>query len=323
MSRAAGHLVDELHPVAGAAVMGTGIVSTALFSTGHRGLSDVVLGLALAAWVALAAVVLVRLARDPEGVVRGARAAEALTAVAATCVLGTRVVLGGSDDAGTLLLIAGAALWLVLVVPALRALPPRAHGGTLLLCVGTEAIAGLAAALAAARGASWLLVPAAVLAPLGLVLYLDVLRRIDPREPVRGHGDHWVLGGALAIAALAFANLHQGATALGAAPDLHGALRTATIAVAVAAALWLPVLVVSEVVAPRLRYDARRWATVFPVGMYAAAASVVGKAEGSGLLRDVAGVLVWVAVAVWAVVLAGLLGRVGGRVAAGRASAHG
>lgn len=31
--------------------------------------------------------------------------------------------------------------------------------------------------------------------------------------------------------------------------------------------LWLPVLVAAELLRPRLRYDVRRWSTVFPFGM--------------------------------------------------------
>lgn len=305
--RRAREVVAGIGPVAGATVMGTGIVSTALYSTGHERLSTATLVVACLLWAGLALVVAGRLTMDAGAVARGARAPEALTSVAATCVLGTRFALGGHAGVGTALLVVGAALWLGLVGPALRSLPARAHGGTWLLTVGTEAVAVLAAALAASRGASWLLYPALALAVLGLVLYVDVLRRFDPRELLRGHGDHWVAGGALAIAALAFANVQKGATSLGALDGLHGTLRVATIAVTIAAALWLPVLLAGEVARPRPHYDARRWATVFPVGMYAAAAAVVGKAEDSALLQDAASVWVWVAVAVWLVVLAGLL----------------
>ncbi|WP_210495676.1 hypothetical protein [Patulibacter sp. SYSU D01012] len=299
--------VAHVGPSAGAAVMGTGIVSTALELTGRHGVADGLLVVACALWVALALVAAGRLVRDPAGAARGARAAEALSAVAATCVLGSRFVIGGHAGVGAVLLAAGAALWAALVGPALRALPARAHGGTFLIAVGTESVAVLAAALAAARDAAWLLAPAALLALLGAAFYLDVLRRFDPRELLRGHGDQWVVGGALAITALAGAELQQGATTLGVVPGVHDALRVATIALLVAAAAWLPVLVAGELARPRPRYDARRWASVFPVGMYAAVAATVGRAEGSTLLSDVARAGAWVALAVWAVVAVGLL----------------
>ena len=43
---------------------------------------------------------------------------------------------------------------------------------------------------------------------------------------------------------------------------------------------WLPVLIVGEVVRPRLSLDLRRWATAFPLGMYAACSFIAGKVTG-------------------------------------------
>ena len=58
---------------------------------------------------------------------------------------------------------------------------------------------------------------------------------------------------------------------------------------------WLPVLLAAEVLRPRLRYDVRRWSTVFPVGMYAACSFVVGAAARAPGITDFARVWVWVA----------------------------
>jgi tellurite resistance protein TehA-like permease len=58
---------------------------------------------------------------------------------------------------------------------------------------------------------------------------------------------------------------------------------------------WLPVLVAGEALAPRRGFDARRWSTVFPVGMYAAMSHAVG-------VSAFARAWTWVAVAVWALV---------------------
>ena len=73
--------------------------------------------------------------------------------------------------------------------------------------------------------------------------------------------------------------------------------------------LWLPVLVVAEITHRRLGYDVRRWSTVFPVGMYAACSFVLGAAAHAGGITSFASVWVWVAVAVWAVVLVAMLHR--------------
>ena len=73
--------------------------------------------------------------------------------------------------------------------------------------------------------------------------------------------------------------------------------------------LWLPVLLVAELRWPRLRYNVRRWSTVFPVGMYAACSFVIATLTHASGITDFARVWVWVAVAVWLVVFAGMLRR--------------
>ncbi|MGW1002336.1 SLAC1 family transporter [Streptomyces sp. NPDC002520] len=55
---------------------------------------------------------------------------------------------------------------------------------------------------------------------------------------------------------------------------------------------WCVVLVVTEVTHPRLRYDLRRWATVFPLGVTAAATLSVADALGIDWLKGPGRVLV-------------------------------
>ena len=69
---------------------------------------------------------------------------------------------------------------------------------------------------------------------------------------------------------------------------------------------WLIVLIASEFIKPRFRYDVRRWATVFPVGMFAACSFAAGQTSGIGGITDFARAWTWVAVAVTLVVLSGL-----------------
>jgi hypothetical protein len=49
-----------------------------------------------------------------------------------------------------------------------------------------------------------------------------------------------------------------------------GALEDIATGLWVLTMLWLVVLLLADVRWPRLEYDARRWSTVFPLGMYAA-----------------------------------------------------
>jgi tellurite resistance protein TehA-like permease len=112
-------------------------------------------------------------------------------------------------------------------------------------------------------------------------------------------GDHWVAGGALAISAVASAEIGLAAAH---SPALHGLLvasHAVSIALWIAAIVWLPVLAVGELISPRWRFDLRRWATVFPVGMYAACSFEVGRIHGLHALRSFASVWAWVSLAVW------------------------
>jgi tellurite resistance protein TehA-like permease len=74
-----------------------------------------------------------------------------------------------------------------------------------------------------------------------------------------------------------------------------------------AAMAWLPVLIVGEAVRPRLSLDLRRWATAFPLGMYAACGFVAGKVTGIAGIVDFAQVWTWVAFAATLALLAGLV----------------
>ena len=46
------------------------------------------------------------------------------------------------------------------------------------------------------------------------------------------------------------------------------------------AMLWLGPLIAAEALRPRLSYDVRRWATVFPLGMYAASTFALSQITG-------------------------------------------
>jgi tellurite resistance protein TehA-like permease len=138
--------------------------------------------------------------------------------------------------------------------------------------------------------------------------YAIIISRFDWRQLGVGRGDQWITGGALAISALAAAKLAGGAKAL--AILGHGStLKEVAIVLWVLTILWLPVLALAEVLRPRLYYDVGRWSTVFPVGMYAACSFAVGMVAAASGITSFARVWVWVALAVWAIVFAALVGR--------------
>jgi tellurite resistance protein TehA-like permease len=90
-------------------------------------------------------------------------------------------------------------------------------------------------------------------------------------------------------------------------------LTDATLALWCLAMIWLVILVAAEVARPRLSYDVRRWATVFPVGTYAACALRTGQLTGITAITEFARIWTLVAAAVTLIVFAGLLRRAGFR----------
>jgi tellurite resistance protein TehA-like permease len=298
-----GRALDAVPPAVGAEVMGTAIVSIGLALDGQALLSDVLLVIATGLWVTFGALLPLRAVRDPATFRVDAGSPAALTSVIATAVLGTRITLLGWRWAGLALLLIAFMLWLALQGPVLADWESPVAGISLLLAVSSESLAVLAATLAAAERAGWLLLAALVPLGLGLVTYAVVIYRLDLRQLALGRGDHWITGGALGISALAAARIADASHAL----DVIGGgavLKWVALGLWVLTMLWLVALLFAEARWPRLGYDARRWSTVFPLGMYAAVSFVVGAVAHQGWISTFARVWVWVGFASWAVVLA-------------------
>jgi tellurite resistance protein TehA-like permease len=285
--------------------MGTGIVSTDFATDNLHDVSLVLLAVASIVWVALGLALTARTRADRSGVWNEAHLPAALTGVAATAVLGARATgLGWSGVAAALLVIA-TVLWLILLPLVLSRPSDSGAGVAFMSTVSTQSLAVLVAQLAVPMHASWLLYAGLTFLGLGLVLYGFVLARFDLRQLLVGRGDHWVSGGALAISTLAAARITLGARELHALAGAAGWLRGLTLVLWALSATWLPALIVAEAARPRLGYDLRRWATVFPVGMYAACSFEVGRASALPAIVRFADVWTWVALAVWLIVAAG------------------
>ncbi|MFJ8106908.1 tellurite resistance/C4-dicarboxylate transporter family protein [Streptomyces sp. NPDC096132] len=307
-------------PAAGAAVLATGILSVGLHLAGYETLSRVALALAGAAWVALGADFVVRLVRERERWLAEAGTPAGLTAVAATTVLGTRVSALGWQSLAWASLALSAVLWPVLLTGVARQVVRhlaghrgrRMPGDVFLCCVATQGLAVLGATLAKAEAMTWPAYTALALFWLGLVLYVLMLALFDWRQVTEGAGDQWIAGGALAVSAFAGARLiaaDRGELYLWNADD-RGALRAMTVALLVLSLCWYAVLLAAEVFRPRLRYDVRRWATVFPMGVTAAAMLSVAAAVRIPGLKGPGEVLLWVAVAAWLAVAVAALAMV-------------
>ena len=302
-------ILSAILPASGAVVMSTGVVSIALSLDRRETLSRILLAIAAAAWIALGLLLGGRAMRDRERVHREARSPAALTGVAGTAVLGTRLTILGWGWAGITLLVIAAAFWLVLLTPVLTHWITPTLGVSLVLTVSTESLAVLSAALATRERTDWLLY--AALAPflLGLAFYVFVISRFDFHQLGVGRGDHWITGGALAISTLAAGRITLAAKTLHQMSGISGALKLVSLVLWALTIAWLPLLVAAEVLRPRPRYNVRRWSTVFPVGMYAACSFVVGAVATAPAITDFARVWVWAGVGVWLVVFLAMLRR--------------
>jgi Voltage-dependent anion channel len=308
-ARTLNRLLDAIPPASGAVVMGTGIVSVALLLDGRHLLSDILLVIDAIIWLALAVLLPARARRDGQRFLVDLRHTTALTAIAGTEVLGTRLTLGGWDWAGSGLLIVGTAIWLGLVPHVLRHWQTPTIGASFILTVGTESLALLAATVAFATQAAWLVYASLVPFCLGLGFYVFVLSRFDFRQLLVGAGDHWVTGGALAISTVAAGRIALAAPRTATLSGGHEALKTIALVLWCLTMVWLPALLAAEILRPRLSYNVRRWSTVFPVGMYAACSFIVGTLTQTPGISDFARVWVWASLAVWATVFCAMMRR--------------
>lgn len=271
-----------------ASVMATGITSVAAEELRLSVLSWVFAAVAFALYASLLAAA-VRRPRLPAGEI------DTFAAVAATAVLGTRLALAGDSGPADGFLAAAIAVWLLtwLALGRARRLGP-ATGTRLLAVVSTQSLAILVVAvpgLPAALGVALLAV--------GVALYAVLIVAIPLSELETGAGDVWITMGALAISALAAAHVTMVAGG-------H-ALRLLTLLTWLAATAWLPALIWRELARPRLRFEPKRWSTVFPLGMYSAASTAVGNVVGFAD-RPLAYAFLALALGVWLLTAAGAAG---------------
>jgi tellurite resistance protein TehA-like permease len=314
-----------LNPGYFAVVMATGIVSVGMENHGLLGLSYVLLGIGVAAYLVLVTLTLARIIwfrdalradlRDP------ARAFGYFTFVAGTEVLGTRFTLADQRGIGYALLIVGGVSWLVLgyLVPwtaalsiATRPVVAAANGSWFIWVVASESVAVLAAVLEpASHTARHGLALLAVFSwSVGVFLYaatgLLVTARLllYPLNEIELNPPYWVAMGATAITVLAGARIVDMADApmvavtrglIAGASVVFWAFRTWLIPALVAAGWWR-----HRVRRVPLRYDASLWSIVFPLGMYGVAGHYIGRADRLPIVKAIGENETWVALAAWA-----------------------
>jgi tellurite resistance protein TehA-like permease len=315
--------------------MASGIISVGMRLEGFDTLSEAVLAVCLVATVVLLVLNAVRLVAFRSAVVEDftdpRRGFGFFTFVAGINVVGVRLGMSGAHSTAAVLLAVAGVAWLGLgyVVPWTavlgrqeRPVVATANGTWFIWVVASQSVAVAAASLEPVYGSARreLAVLAIVSWSVGVFLYaaagVFVALRLMLYEfgPDELTPPYWVSMGALAITVLAGARIVEMADA-----PMVAVTRGLIAGVAVmfwAFATWLiPVLVAAgwwRHVRRRvpLVYDATLWSMVFPLGMYAVAGIYLGRADRLPAVEAIGRGELWVAFAVWLVVLVAMVRHV-------------
>jgi tellurite resistance protein TehA-like permease len=263
-----------------------------------------------------------------------------LTAVAASCILGSQFVLiGDSYRIALVLWLLGISLWVLLIYTILTAFtikedkPPLYEGITgawLLAVVATQSVAGLSALIALHWTqpyrlminffalSMWLWGGMLYIWMISLIFYRYTFFRLSPGDLTP---PYWINMGAMAISTLAGARLIVNTPD---APFLHSLLpflKGFTVFYWATGTWWIPMLAILgawRYVYKRfpLDYDPLYWGAVFPLGMYTASTFQMAKAMDLEFLLVVPRLFIYIAVAAWLATFIGLCRKLAGFVAA-------
>ena len=323
--------VATLDPGWFAWVMASGIVSIGTDLLGYSILSQVVLGVTVAAAVGLFTTYIARVVwfrawvrqslRDPT------TAMAYFTLVAGLGVLATRLAMAGHPLLTLGLGAAAAVLWLILtyglpwsiVASARRPVLGEINGTWLIWVVATQSLSIVAAALAPvapSAGFREVLPDVAVCFwGVGVMLYLILIAIIFLRlllvevTPTEMGPAYWIAMGATAISVRAAAGvlvLHgpPSATLVG---EMHPFLVGFSVVLWAFGTWWIPLLVAFGVWRYIIHhyswaFEPRLWSVVFPLGMYTVASYTLGKAARLDFMVSIARIWVFVGLAAWAAV---------------------
>lgn len=289
--------VRDLFPGSFAFVMATGIIAIGADQHGLDPVAIVLLWLAVLGYAVLTVLTLARLATQRARVLADLRdhatSFAFLTQVAATNVLGAAAgSLMGWWTLAAVLWAVSIPLWVLwlyagLLVEITSSDKPdlgRGVDGTwFMLTVSTASIAALGALLVDRRADALVGFLATGAFCLGTIQYVIVMTMVFMRWSLRvvtpSHPPEWIATGAMAITAVAGAELLAG-THDGLVRSLDPFIRGLTVLAWATSTFWFPLLVGlgvwrHAVRRQPLRYSPALWSMVFPLGMYSVASHEV------------------------------------------------
>ncbi|MFV0387421.1 MAG: tellurite resistance/C4-dicarboxylate transporter family protein [Pyrinomonadaceae bacterium] len=324
----------NLFPGYFALVMATGIVSNASFFLGFQTIARALLYLNAFAYVVLWAFLLFRLVRYFPRIVADldnhARGPGFFTVSAGSSVLGTQLmIVAGYTAPAILLWFVALAVWLIVIYSFMTVItvrvdkPPLEKGinGTwLLLTVATQGVAVLGAMIAPNFGEyqDVVLFFSLGMFLLGAMIYIPLITLIFYRFTFLSLSTqdltppYWINMGAVAITTLAGSKLILSSNELFILQKILPFLQGFTIFFWAWGTWWIPLLLLlgfwrHGVKRFPLRYDPQYWGMVFPLGMYTACTFQLSKALEYERLMAIPRVFIYVAIAAWIVVFAGMV----------------
>jgi len=347
LSRLLARELAALDPGYFALVMATGIISNAMFFTGHHDVSNVLFALNTVFLVWLTIATLWRALRYHAALwrdlVNPRRVFAFFTIVAALDVFGGGLCLRGQGGIAAFIWLAAFVLWFVLLYFSFGVLAflnreggaNVIHGGWLIAIVGTESLVILGSQIS-----PWLGTHAAAMSVLthmlwgvGLGLYGIFITLFAHRmfffrvEPSDLSPLLWVVMGAGAIATNAGSVLILTETTLPFLQSVRPFIDGATLLMWAWSAWLIPLLVMLDIWKYAVRreplvYTPMLWSFVFPLGMFALASGRLSLASDFMPLDAVAYAMVWIALLAWFAAAIGLAGALWRGVSAARFGAQ-